>query len=146
MLLLQSWIELAEGNPRAANAALLEAIDIGARQGFMLPFLFVGAEVTAQLQEISRTSAHAAYIRRLLEAIRRGQVDEAGSGALANPLSRRQTEIMRLVAAGYSNRDIADQLFISEQTVKKHLGNTFLRLDASNRTQAVDISRRLNVI
>ena len=63
-----------------------------------------------------------------------------------NPLSKRQMEIMRLVASGYSNRDIADQLFISEQTVKKHLVTVFLRLEVSSRTQAIEACRRLNIL
>jgi ATP/maltotriose-dependent transcriptional regulator MalT len=48
---------------------------------------------------------------------------------------------MRLVAAGLSNREIGDALFISEETVKTHLRRIFEKLDVSSRTQAVATAR-----
>jgi LuxR family maltose regulon positive regulatory protein len=98
------------------------------------------------LHELYKTSAHARFIRHLLELMRRDRQHSESPEDMENPLSKRQTEIMQLVAAGYSNRDIADQLFISEQTVKKHLGTAFVRLDVSSRTQAIDVCRRLNIL
>lgn len=53
-------------------------------------------------------------------------------------LTHRQWELMRLVAAGHSNANIARRLFISEGTVRKHLENIFERLDVTNRMAAVD--------
>lgn len=53
------------------------------------------------------------------------------------PLTPRQREILQCVEAGYTNRQIARQLFVSEGTVGKHLENVFERLDVSNRTAAV---------
>jgi DNA-binding NarL/FixJ family response regulator len=51
-------------------------------------------------------------------------------------LTPRETEVLRLVAAGRSNREIADELFISEKTVARHLTNVFTKLDVESRTQA----------
>lgn len=53
-------------------------------------------------------------------------------------LTQRQWELMRLVAIGYSNKQIARRLFISEGTVRKHLENVFERLDVTNRMAAVE--------
>jgi DNA-binding CsgD family transcriptional regulator len=53
-------------------------------------------------------------------------------------LTERQWQLMRLVAAGYSNAQIARRLFISEGTVRKHLENIFERLDVTNRIAAID--------
>ena len=53
-------------------------------------------------------------------------------------LTERQWQIMRLVAGGYSNAQIARRLFISEGTVRKHLENIFERLDVTNRIGAID--------
>ena len=55
----------------------------------------------------------------------------------APKLTARQWELLRLVAAGHSNADIARQLFLSENTVRKHLENIYQRLGVSNRTAAV---------
>lgn len=55
-------------------------------------------------------------------------------------LTARQWELLRLVAAGHSNADIARQLFLSENTVRKHLENTYQRLSVSSRTAAVALA------
>jgi DNA-binding NarL/FixJ family response regulator len=55
----------------------------------------------------------------------------------APKLTARQWELLRLVAAGHSNAGIAQQLFLSENTVRKHLENIYERLGVSSRTAAV---------
>jgi DNA-binding NarL/FixJ family response regulator len=52
-------------------------------------------------------------------------------------LTTRQWELLRLVAAGHSNADIAGELFLSEHTVRKHLENIYERLGVSSRTAAI---------
>jgi PAS domain S-box-containing protein len=62
-----------------------------------------------------------------------------GGGPKANrfdPLSERESEVLGLVAQGLSNRQVAEQLFVSENTVKFHLQNVFQRLAVANRTEA----------
>jgi DNA-binding NarL/FixJ family response regulator len=51
-------------------------------------------------------------------------------------LTRRELEILRLVAEGYSNAKLAQQLWVTEQTIKFHLSNIYRKLDVSNRTEA----------
>jgi DNA-binding NarL/FixJ family response regulator len=60
---------------------------------------------------------------------------EAAS-ALATPLTKRELEILRLVAEGHSNADMARKLWVTEQTVKFHLSNIYRKLDVANRTEA----------
>jgi PAS domain S-box-containing protein len=61
----------------------------------------------------------------------------AGPRASASdPLSERESEVLALVAQGLSNREVADKLYVSENTVKFHLQNVFQRLAVSNRTEA----------
>ena len=61
-------------------------------------------------------------------------------------LSQREQEILRLVAAGYSNQEIAARLVISVGTTKKHLEHIYEKLDAHSRTQAVAGARALGVL
>ncbi|AWA31252.1 helix-turn-helix transcriptional regulator [Flavobacterium magnum] len=61
-------------------------------------------------------------------------------------LSKREMEILSLLASGHSNQEIAGSLFISLSTVKTHLQNLFEKLDVKRRTQAVDKARRLKLI
>jgi DNA-binding NarL/FixJ family response regulator len=61
-------------------------------------------------------------------------------------LTDRETEVLNLVGGGNRNRDIAEQLFISEETVKVHVKHIMEKLNASDRTQAVSIAIRRGII
>jgi two-component system, NarL family, response regulator LiaR len=54
-----------------------------------------------------------------------------------NPLSEREQSVLQLVAKGYVNKEIADKLCISIETVKKHLQNTYRKLRATNKIEAL---------
>lgn len=61
-------------------------------------------------------------------------------------LSKREMEILNLMALGHSNEEIAGEIFVSLSTVKSHNQNLFFKLDVKRRTQAVEKARRLNLI
>ena len=61
-------------------------------------------------------------------------------------LSKRELEVLNLMAQGMSNKEIADGLYVSLNTVKTHSSNIFEKLDVKRRTQAVEKSKRLGII
>jgi DNA-binding CsgD family transcriptional regulator len=61
-------------------------------------------------------------------------------------ISRRELEVLRLIAAGHSNREIADKLFLSLNTVKTHTSNVFSKLNVSRRTQAIRKAKELGLL
>lgn len=61
-------------------------------------------------------------------------------------LSKRELEILDLMAQGHSNQEIATKLFVSLSTVKTHNQNLFVKLDVKRRTQAIEKAKRLNLI
>jgi len=61
-------------------------------------------------------------------------------------LSKRELEILSLLAKGHSNQEIATKLFVSLSTVKTHIQNLFEKLDVKRRIQAVEKAKRLNLI
>ncbi|MDB4947714.1 MAG: regulatory protein LuxR [Gemmatimonadetes bacterium] len=61
-------------------------------------------------------------------------------------ITPRELEILEHIAAGHSNRQIAEKLFVSENTVKTHASRLFEKLDASRRTQAVQIAKQRGLI
>ena len=61
-------------------------------------------------------------------------------------VTRRELEILELIAKGLSNREIADKLFVSENTVKTHSSRLFDKLSAKRRTQAVQVGKELGLI
>jgi two-component system response regulator DegU len=64
----------------------------------------------------------------------------------ASPLSERETEVLSLVSKGKTNREIAEELFISEKTVKNHVTSILRKLDASDRTEACVVAMKRNII
>ncbi|MEW5960245.1 MAG: response regulator transcription factor [Chloroflexota bacterium] len=61
------------------------------------------------------------------------------------PLSEREVEVLQWLALGASNREIGQQLYIAESTVKRHVYNIFGKLNVHNRTQAALQARRLGI-
>ena len=61
-------------------------------------------------------------------------------------ISKREYEVLELMAKGLSNQEIADKLFVSLNTIKTHSSNLFLKLEVSRRTQAVQRAKELQLI
>ncbi|RZN83673.1 MAG: winged helix-turn-helix transcriptional regulator [Winogradskyella sp.] len=61
-------------------------------------------------------------------------------------LSKREYEVLKEIALGLSNQEIAEKLFVSESTIKTHVSNLLVKLDAKRRTQAIQVSKSLNII
>jgi len=112
----------------ADNRRILDALEAGA-SGYLLkhaaPDELLGAIRAAAAGEAPLDPKAA---RALLDSRRRVQPDKA--------LSPREQEVLRLVAQGLANKQIARRLAISERTVKAHLTNVFARLGVTDRTQA----------
>jgi LuxR family maltose regulon positive regulatory protein len=100
------------------------------------------------------------YVEALLSAFGESQTGEHGRDATADraraaalrdqglieQLSERELEVLQLIAAGKSNREIARDLIVTLGTVKKHINNIFGKLDVHSRTQAVARARELHLI
>jgi LuxR family maltose regulon positive regulatory protein len=88
------------------------------------------------------------YLRKLLAGIERYGSGAAASPAsnLPEPLSEREMEVLALITAGKSNRQIAKDLFVALSTVKTHVNNIHRKLDVRNRTQAVSRARELRLL
>lgn len=61
-------------------------------------------------------------------------------------ISKREYEILEAVSSGLSNKEIADKLFVSESTVKTHVSNLFVKLNAKRRTQAIQRAKELKIL
>jgi LuxR family maltose regulon positive regulatory protein len=65
---------------------------------------------------------------------------------LAEPLSERELEVLRLLAAGYKYKEVAERLVISMNTVRSHTKNVYSKLNVNNRTQAITRAKELNML
>ena len=111
---------------------ILPAIEAGAL-GYLLKDS--GPEVLVQaIHQVycGDSVLHPTVARKLLQQV----CQPSGQGTLASSLTERERTVLRLVAQGQSNRDIADQLAISEATVRTHVSHILAKLKLSSRTQA----------
>jgi DNA-binding NarL/FixJ family response regulator len=92
-----------------------------------------GVDVTAE----AATIGAAAALGHDPDAYLVAPAATADDGALIEPLTMREVEVLELVADGLSNKAVAARLGLSDETVKFHLGSVFGKLGASNRTDAV---------
>jgi len=118
------------------DADILGAVEAGA-SGYLLKDAPPAELVAAVRAAAAGESALAPSIATRLTA--RERAPEA-------QLSRREREVLALVAGGSSNRDIGDELFLSEATVKSHLVHIFTKLEVTSRTSAVAKARDLGLI
>jgi DNA-binding CsgD family transcriptional regulator len=103
-------------------------------------FAAVGVWLGTKLTRTSRTHADAAPLAAGAPFARnQARVDALG-------ITPRELEILELIAAGLSNREIAERLFVSENTVKSHSSRLFDKLGARRRTQAVQIAKTARLI
>jgi LuxR family maltose regulon positive regulatory protein len=138
------------GDTPSALTVLEQALCLAHREGYVRVFLDPGQPIEILLKvAVTKWKDHdlIAYARKLLVAFSGEILPIAASQSPdADILSERELEVLRLMAAGCSNQEIADQLVIAIGTVKRHTANIFDRLDARNRTEAVAIGRQLGLL
>lgn len=119
-----------------SDADILGAVEAGA-SGYLLKDA-PPHELTAAVRAAAAGESALAPViaSRLLDRMRAPRVS----------LSSREIEVLELVAAGRSNSEVAEQLFVSETTVKSHLAHIFSKLDVTSRTAAVSAARRKGIL
>lgn len=99
------------------------------------------------LQEAHSRAVFPDYVSKILSAFSTDLVSPvSGEHPLPEPLSPREQEVLSLIAAGLTNREIADSLVISPETVKKHTGAIYGKLGVRNRTEAATRARALHLL
>ena len=109
--------------------------------------IWLGLRITRRRVTIRETVRETIVVREVLvpaEALAPFAPDTARQQTLG--ITARELEILALVARGFSNREIATQLFVSENTVKTHCARAFDKLGAARRTQAVLRGKELGLL
>jgi LuxR family maltose regulon positive regulatory protein len=146
-LALQALAHWQRGDEAAALTSLERALRLAQPEGYMRLFVDLGLPMARLLQEAQTRDMLPETVAALLAAFEEGFVlPGAALDALPEPLTPREEEVLALLAAGLTNREIGEQLVISPQTVKKHAGNIYGKLGAGNRTEAVARARELNLL
>lgn len=162
MLLLQSLAQCTAGCQVQAQQALLVALRLAQPKGYQRRFLDEGAWLMALLRELVPTLTDEplyTYAQELLAVFDRAGEQNQAAGkphtppskatlppGLIEPLSDREGDMLRLVAAGLDTAEVASELVISVGTVRTHLKHIYGKLDAHNRVQAVERARVLKLL
>ncbi|WP_454043481.1 response regulator [Cellulosimicrobium sp. Marseille-Q8652] len=126
---------------------VLRALRAGAR-GYLLKDVTL-EQLTGAVRTLADggTLVQPSITDQLLRAVRSGAAEpEEDDGVPVQDLTERELEVLRLVAAGYSNREIAHGMFLAEGTVKNHVSTVLLKLGTRDRTRAVLRALHLGIL
>jgi LuxR family maltose regulon positive regulatory protein len=151
--ILRALARQEEGGDAQAIEALAEALSLAEPGGYLRIFLDKGEAMARLLRQAASRGIAPAYVAKLLAAL--GRPESAESGAepshphaqpLIEPLSERELEVLRLLANGMSNPEIADELVVAVSTVRSHCKSIYGKLDVHKRWDAVQRAQELGLI
>lgn len=155
LMLLHALALAAQGERDAARAALGDALALAEPGGFIRTFVDEGPPMARLLAEAAARGIAPVYVDQLLAAFATEQraseppprrLHAPPTQGLAEPLSERELEVLRLIAQGLSNREIGERLFLALNTVKGHNRVIFEKLQVARRTEAVARARELGLL
>jgi LuxR family maltose regulon positive regulatory protein len=143
---LQAVAHQAAGRTEEALAHIEKALDRAAPEDYRRAFLDEGPIILDLLPRLRHRAPH--FVSQVLEAASAQGTSPPAMPAqsLVEPLSERELEILRLIAAGRSNPEIAEHLYLSLNTVKWHAKNLFGKLNVSSRIEAVARAQELDLL
>ncbi len=149
MLVLQALTVQAKDDIPQALTTLERALSLAQPEGYMRVFLDEGAPMAKLLRRAGSHGIAPKYVAKLLSEFDTLRVPGAAPTTkqpLIEPLSDRELEALRLLAAGKSNQEIADELVLATGTVKRHLSNIFGKLSVQSRAECVARARELGLL
>jgi len=148
--LLQSLAWQAMNHLSKARESLMSSLETAMLGGYVRLFVDEGDPVKKMLHRLSGNvrdgSQIASYVSRILSAFEPATRKPKQVDGLIEPLTEREMEVLRYIAEGCSNPEIAGRLYLSPNTLKAHSQNIFIKLNVHNRLQAVNRARELGLI
>jgi LuxR family maltose regulon positive regulatory protein len=153
-LVLAALAHHALGDTPSALDALSQALTLAEPQGYVRIFVDEGAPMAELLQFAISQGIAPDYVSELLAAFPEDVRDAFDTDmalvnirqTLVEPLSDREIDVLRLIAAGCKYKEIAERLVISINTVRHHNRNIFSKLNVNSRVQAIDRARELRLL
>jgi len=151
ILVLRALALEAQGNRTGALSTLERALVLAEPEGYIRLFVDEGQPMLALLRHAQAHSNIPGYVATLLSAFGEQHVSNLPlspprPGALVKPLTERERDVLRLLLEGASNREIAQRLVLSVNTVKRHVYNLCGKLGVQSRAQAIIRARALNLL
>ncbi|MGB7536935.1 MAG: LuxR C-terminal-related transcriptional regulator [Anaerolineales bacterium] len=149
--LLRAQLHAANKDDLSARKDLQAALALGEGEGYITIFIEEGAgagdALSGMLRENALGGVSPDYVRRILAGISRAP--ESGSAEIARmvaQLTARELEVLRLMAQGLRYEEVAGRLVISLNTVRSHVKTIYGKLGVDNRTRAIELAQRMNVL
>ena len=156
ILALRGLALWAGSKKERAVSTLAKALALAEPEGYVRTFVEEGAPMgdllsaTLEARQSGRLEAaeriSVSYLARLLGSVAQEATAPAADERLPEPLSKRELEVLALIASGRPNREIAAKLFVSTSTVKTHIHRLYRKLGARSRTQAIARARELDLL
>ncbi|MDQ3485703.1 MAG: LuxR C-terminal-related transcriptional regulator, partial [Actinomycetota bacterium] len=150
ILVTRALALVARGDDSRALASLRRALTLAEPEGYARVFTGEGEAMRTLLRHVAAGGLTSAYAGRLLAGgDAPGRVVSSSvrpAAGLAELLTSREVEILRLIAAGMRNQEIADRLFVGLSTVKRHIANAYGKLHVTHRTEAVARANELHLL
>ncbi len=154
VLALQALLCDIRGEGPAALESLAKALDLAEPGGFIRLFVDLGPRMADLLKRLQKQNVAVDYIEKLLAAFGDDEqviVSEAAdhptpSQPLVEPLTNREIDVLELLAQRLQNKEIADKLFVSPETVKGHLKIIYQKLDVGSRREAVEKAKKIGIL
>jgi LuxR family maltose regulon positive regulatory protein len=143
--ILQALTAERSGDSPSARGYLARALELAAPQNYYRPFLDEDTQIMALLPAVRHTvPAFADQLLAYAGVTKPGR--DTPIQPLVEPLSERELEVLGLIAAGLTNAEIAQKLFIAVGTVKRHVNHIYGKLDVGSRTQAIAKAREIRLL
>ena len=158
VLLLQAMAMQAAGDATQAIAFLERALALGEPEGYVHTIVEKGQPVTRLLYQAAQRGIAPEYVGKLLAASETETKDPekktttkrstpvSQPAPLIEPLNKRELQVLHLIAEGLANKEIAQKLFLSPNTVRIHTSNIYGKLNVHNRTRAVVQAQNLGIL
>lgn len=147
ILVVRSLTHRALGDPDRALVDLERALALAEPDGYFRVFLDEGMSLQRLLVRAATRNPASSYILKLLEGLGGPvAIEPIAPPELIEMLTTRELQVLQLIADGATNKEIANELVLAANTVKKHISNIFGKLGVANRVQAVARARQLNIL
>lgn len=152
LLVLESVAREVMGDNKAAQRCMRHALQLGQKGRLIRTIIDEGPIAVGLVHDVAAMekpgpeSIDAVYLDSVMLVIGEAPISPVEPAFMVEPLSARELDVLKMLASGHSNLDAAQQLFISENTVKWHLQHVYSKLGVKNRTGAIAVARKLDLL